>query len=120
LFGYAIKPPSIREIELANKKYGVGAYGPVYRSGGLVGLAVKHIFGREAIVLGRNILMMTRKRKIFLHETAHYYQQLVGGHTTFYGRLGVEAIRYGPHGMYKQPGTLEYMARWFAGELPPW
>jgi hypothetical protein len=101
LLGPASPPPP--EIEQANRARGLGTYGPVYRSGGIVGLF------KEGMVWGRN-LMVKVGSNLWKHETAHYYQQLRIGYTTFYGRIGIEAIKYGYPDVYTVPGTLEYEA----------
>jgi hypothetical protein len=105
LLGPASPPPP--EIEQANRARGLGTYGPVYRSGGIVGWVLGKL-GRPGIVLGRNIVVRVGSRRIWREETAHYFQQLKMSYSTFYGRMGVEYLLYGIHGVYEVPGTLEW------------
>jgi hypothetical protein len=87
----------IEDIEMANRAYGIGSYGPVYRSGGVVGWVVR-VLNPEVggIAMGRNLLIMAREHNVFKHETAHYYQQLLLSPTTWAARIIPEQFRPGP------------------------
>jgi hypothetical protein len=96
-FGYAMRAPADKDIEMANRAYGIGSYGPVYRSGGVVGWIVRLFNPKvEGIAMGRNLLIMVREHNVFKHETAHYYQQLLLSPTTWAARIIPEQFRPGP------------------------
>ncbi len=84
-FGSAIQPScraakaiNALETDMAMVGKGVGAYGPVYRSGGIYSW-----FTNRGIALGRNLVVQDGSSDTFVHETVHYYQQTQMGYASF-------------------------------------
>ena len=118
-FGYAIKPDPERnkaaikainqmESEMSTVGNGSGLYGPAYRSGGLWGL-----FTNRGIALGRNLVIPEKdnieyQNYTFVHETAHYYQQIYSGYTTVLSSGMYE--QWFMSNPYSTPGTQEWIA----------
>jgi len=89
---------------------------PIHRGGGLA----DRLKG-TGISLGRNAYGNNRKDSDYriatgIEESFHYLQQKQLGFARFYGRIISEALRYGFHGAYDKPGTLEYQASHVAAD----
>jgi hypothetical protein len=124
--GHAIKPKTKRnsnairalnEIEADAKASGnnehIGNYKPVYRSGGLWGF----VMGGRGGAIGRNLVVPKNSSSdyenyTFVHETAHYYQQIQMGFSNFLGRVFFfEQLLYGwDQSCYTKPGFMEWGA----------
>jgi len=112
LLGPAVRAPYSEDIEMANRAYGIGSYGPVYRRAwGPLGI-VTRVFWRPGAAFGRNIIIKAtgEARDVFEHETAHYYQQLLLSPTTWTARIITE--QFIPSA-YTTPGYLEWGAEMF-------
>jgi len=124
--GHAIKPDSKRngnavralnEIESDMRSSGngkhIGAYKPIYRSGGLWG----QIMGGRGIAVGRNLVVPRNsdyryEDYTYFHETVHYYQQIEMGYANYLGRIFFyEQMFYGwNQSCYYKPGFMEWGA----------
>lgn len=112
-FGNAIKPTdknTVKALEEMEKDFtsvskGIGSYGPVYRSGGLWSVFAPN----TDIVMGRNIVMSQEDQALYVHETAHYYQQNEMGWANFQGRGAYE--QWFVSRPYTTPGNIEFAAR---------
>jgi hypothetical protein len=73
------------------------------------------LIGGEPMALGRHMVMVDKDGDTFIHETAHYYQQIVGGVPTFLGRgfyeQGILRIFFPSIDPYNTPGYQEIGAR---------
>jgi len=95
------------EKDLSSVGYGIGSYRPIYRSGGLWSAFAPDY----DITIGRNIAMSYETQKAYLHETAHFYQQIYEGSGRFYSRGMVE--QWFMANPYRATGTQEHAADLF-------
>lgn len=112
----AIFDISAMNADMATVGYGAGAYGPIYRSGGLLDLFTDRgfAFGRNLFVPeteGKDIKIngewFNYRRYTYVHETAHFYQQVVFGWPV----LTANSLFYGN---YSRPGNAEWGANQLA------
>ena len=100
---------------------------PVYRTGGLVGLA-SNLLGVDAsgLAYGRNLLIFRSGRNMstidpthstWVHETMHYVQSQYMGSSRMQARALSQMHKYGMPAVYNTPHTLEWIAkqaeRWY-------
>lgn len=98
----------------------------VYRKGGIACLVSDKIKIGRGITLGRHVYTYEKKynsdnnRFLRYHENLHLKQIKEMGVAGFYGRTILEYIKYGIHGVYKEPSSLEYKADKYAEHMTGW
>jgi len=126
IFGSVISPEERSKMEGVSEMEkdmslvgnGFGAYGPAIRSGGIAGW----VLNGQGTTVGNNLNMPRNENGdlnnlTYLHELAHYYQQIERGFGGFMGRGLYEQINstlykwgWGGYNPYITPGNMEWAA----------